>query len=56
MNFTEFPLYLAQVLTIIELMQQRATERCTVHLLLEELGHEPPPDEQIRLRKKWHLD
>src|SRR5262249_12918140 len=47
---------LADVLRILDLFEQSGTERSTTHLLLQELRHQPPPDEKVGLREVWHLD
>ena len=34
----------------LELLEQRRTERSRLHVILQELGHDPFPDQQVRLR------
>ena len=41
---------------VFDLLQQCRAERRTADLLLEELRHQPPSGEQVRLREVWHLD
>src|SRR2546430_17634321 len=51
---TLFP-YTTLFRSILEFLQQRLAERRAAHLLLEELRHQAPAGEQVRLRKVSHL-